>query len=139
MLFSDEATLDKWRRKLGNRFEHKEGRVVWIHGPSWFAAWRDAASSASKPAASVDQVGRSPDDLVSHAERKVKAQADLAELDVQVRLGELIRVEDVRPDIEYSAEPFRTAAETMCPSCKQKQLEACDESMVRLAERFPDE
>lgn len=110
--------------------------MVWIHGPSWLAAWREATSSQPAVTAPGESVGRSPEDLVTHAERKAKAAADKAELEVQILTGSLVKIDEIRPDIEYAAEPFRTAAESMCPMCRQKQFEACEESEKRLHDRF---
>lgn len=111
-MFEDESSLDKLRRKLGNRFEHVETsgphKGVWIYGKAWFAAIDEARRTPF-----ADSPHRGPDGTIDHADRLKKAQADKAELELAQLRGELLTVADAKRSIDVVLAKFRSLLERL--------------------------
>lgn len=98
------AMLDRIRTQFGHRFEHSTGSGraarIYIYAPLWlpeWAAWKcDPRRVNGKPAAGID-----------HKDRKERANADKAELEVEKLRGELVHVGDVRYGLMRIADKLR--------------------------------
>lgn len=92
------------------------GKAILIHGPTLLRAWRDqgiaVALKASQPASESDPLLTSTGDS-PQLERYRAAKADLAELDVAKRQGELADVALLESYLREAMLPLRQACETL--------------------------
>lgn len=100
------ARLSRIRKEIGSLAEHKVGAndcdPVYFYAPVWLLQWAATATSPQRANGRVSS---------DHKQRKEKAQADKAELEVLRLRGELIHVDDVLRDYERLAGNIRRALE----------------------------
>lgn len=98
------AMLDRIRTQFGHRFEHSTGKGraarVYIYAPLWLAEW---ASWKCDPR----RVNGKASSSLDHKDRKERANADKAELEVEKLRGELVHVADVRYGLMRIADKLR--------------------------------
>lgn len=114
----------EWHKRWGFPWDPRRAHVDAIEALAWYRQF--VADGPDTP--------RTPAD--DDAQRLKRAQADKAELELDLLRGDVIRVEELLPDIDYVAEPWKTVASVACKGCKQHLISAGEEAEQRINERF---
>lgn len=129
--FGEPNSIDNWRRKLGNRYEHTEPRGnhrgVWLYAPHWIVAYCAARDSPTTPDSAPKHVDQD--------KRLKKIKADREELRYHNDLKVLLHKDDVARDVDGFANRIRCGIERLPPDGQAIMLEAIDEAVIEWNEK----
>lgn len=126
--------------RMNQPFERREGdaknAMALINAPQWLRHWAQVEASRT------DESERDPDLKTGNSpqlERYRKAKADLAEIELAQKRGELLTFDELKNDYAMVLSYVRRSAETMCPECRNQHIAACDMADAEFEQRFQAE